>query len=609
MKLPNQVSVLKRSDIVVFARQSFRNNPANRLLTHEIIDLHGMRGIFVAYLGGFVNSNTGLRTTMIMGVVCVVLAQLDLAAIAVTPAAPANLRATAVSTSRIELTWVDMSSNESGFKIYRAESSTGPWSNLGSVGANVTGYSNKGLASNKTYYYKVRAFNRSGNSAYTDIASARTFKPNLEPPPPTDLAAVTVCSTRINLTWNQSSTNETGFVIERSFSSAGPWTPHGTSGAGITYFYDTGLIPQSNYFYRVSATNAMGVSAYSKIVSAQTDRAGQGLIKGIYLLDSRSGTNRLGQLPLVGRRSWIDGFAWRMDWLDFDPGTTGPAYDFSPIAAAITNLQAMDKQLSLRLKLELVPKHVLSSAHETYVTTFIERNITNHVRTVVPWDAPAFIHYTNFLHALAEYRVLDSSTGNMVPLRAHPTLATMRVCVLGRDHVARDGFDDLVKISSYTRNKYIQAVLNCIRAAQTEFPSTILHIGYFSLSDTHLSPPLDTDLLAAIDSTFDGRNRPRLGFFQEVLTGDKPDTSGTYGENLLIARDSGSPVMFQSVGAWTNHSPGDWSPGDDSPENGFFHGFGRYGAVYYELYPPDLFNPDFDAVFDSWHTLFQSIRD
>jgi hypothetical protein len=45
---------------------------------------------------------------------------------------------------------------------------------IGSVGANVTTFPNTGLSSNTFYRYRVRAFNGSGNSAYSNIVRAKT---------------------------------------------------------------------------------------------------------------------------------------------------------------------------------------------------------------------------------------------------------------------------------------------------------------------------------------------------------------------------------------------------------------------------------------------------
>ena len=99
------------------------------------------------------------------------------AAAATVPAAPGSLAAQAVSTSQINLTWTDNAGNESGFRIERSTDGK-RWSQIATVGANVTGFSNTGLKKNATYYYRVRAYNSIGNSAYSNTASAKTFSSN-----------------------------------------------------------------------------------------------------------------------------------------------------------------------------------------------------------------------------------------------------------------------------------------------------------------------------------------------------------------------------------------------------------------------------------------------
>lgn len=85
--------------------------------------------------------------------------------------APTNLTATAVGSKQIDLTWSDNSSGETGFRIYRSGNGV-RFSKIATVGAGVTSYSNTGLRTGKTYYYRVRAYAGTTNSGYSNIASA-----------------------------------------------------------------------------------------------------------------------------------------------------------------------------------------------------------------------------------------------------------------------------------------------------------------------------------------------------------------------------------------------------------------------------------------------------
>lgn len=90
------------------------------------------------------------------------------------PLAPGSLAATAISSSQIDLSWLDNASDEDGFEIERSTDGVN-FALIASVGANVTTYSDSnGLAASTTYDYRVRAANANGNSDYSNVASATT---------------------------------------------------------------------------------------------------------------------------------------------------------------------------------------------------------------------------------------------------------------------------------------------------------------------------------------------------------------------------------------------------------------------------------------------------
>jgi predicted secreted protein len=91
------------------------------------------------------------------------------------PAAPGNLQAAPASRTRINLSWTDNSSNESGFRIERSLNGSNGWAEIDTVGPNVRTYGDEGLGSSTTYHYRVQAYNASGDSSYTGTASAKTF--------------------------------------------------------------------------------------------------------------------------------------------------------------------------------------------------------------------------------------------------------------------------------------------------------------------------------------------------------------------------------------------------------------------------------------------------
>ena len=191
------------------------------------------------------------------------------------PTAPSGLAATAMSSSQINLTWAEISSNEDGFKIERCQGAgCSSFSQIATVGANLTSYSNTGLAAGTSYSYRVRAYNAGGDSAYSNTASATTTQAaGTTPAAPSGLAATAVSNSQINLSWTDNSSNEDGFRIERcQGNNCTSFAEIATVGAGVRTYNNTGLSRNTTYRYRVRAYNTTGNSAYSNIASAKTPR-------------------------------------------------------------------------------------------------------------------------------------------------------------------------------------------------------------------------------------------------------------------------------------------------------------------------------------------------
>ncbi len=89
------------------------------------------------------------------------------------PAAPTGLTAVSPAQGLITLRWVDHAANESIFRIERSTSATTGFVQIATAPANALLYRDSSGARGQTYYYRLRAANGIGASAYSNTASAR----------------------------------------------------------------------------------------------------------------------------------------------------------------------------------------------------------------------------------------------------------------------------------------------------------------------------------------------------------------------------------------------------------------------------------------------------
>ncbi|RAW01343.1 fibronectin type III domain-containing protein [Pseudochryseolinea flava] len=195
---------------------------------------------------------------------------------AITPppsvAAPSNFNSTVASFSQINLTWTDNSNNETGFEISRSASSNGTYVLIATTGPNTTSYAHTGLAPGSTHYYKIRAISANNASALVGPTNKTTSNSPAAPNAPNNLVANAISATQVNLSWNDNSTSEVGYELQRSSANVGTsFVTIATTAANATTFGDTQLTGHSTVYYRVRARGAgNNHSNYTTVVSVTT---------------------------------------------------------------------------------------------------------------------------------------------------------------------------------------------------------------------------------------------------------------------------------------------------------------------------------------------------
>lgn len=95
--------------------------------------------------------------------------------VAPVPVAPTSLSLAIISRTQINLSWKDNSTNETGFVIERSLDGIN-FTQIGSVGVNISTFSASSLTRNTWYYFRVRAFNAAGYSSYSNVAKGKTAR-------------------------------------------------------------------------------------------------------------------------------------------------------------------------------------------------------------------------------------------------------------------------------------------------------------------------------------------------------------------------------------------------------------------------------------------------
>lgn len=192
------------------------------------------------------------------------------------PAVPSDFAVQVLSANSMQLSWTDEADNEVGYRIERCSGAgCTSWIEIGTTGPDATGFTSTGLVINTFYRHRVRAYNASGSSAFTPIVQVGTFTPTA----PNTLVATTQTATQVNLQWNDASTNEDGFQLQRCTGAAcTTWAVIDTllpsspaSATGTLNAADATVAAGQFYRYRLRSYNGVGLSTtFSNITEAST---------------------------------------------------------------------------------------------------------------------------------------------------------------------------------------------------------------------------------------------------------------------------------------------------------------------------------------------------
>ena len=180
------------------------------------------------------------------------------AAKAVAPAAP-TVTMTYSDSGKPKLTWSAVSGAAS-YRVYRSESRGTGYSLLGTTTS--TSYVNTGAAVGKTYYYRVKAVNSAGTSAYSNIVSGTARTP--APAAPVLKGGTSSASGKPQLTW-AAVDGAAKYDVYRSNSADGTFSKVGSTDK--TTYVNTGAVQGVTYFYKIRAVGASGASGFSNTVA------------------------------------------------------------------------------------------------------------------------------------------------------------------------------------------------------------------------------------------------------------------------------------------------------------------------------------------------------
>jgi hypothetical protein len=198
------------------------------------------------------------------------------------PAQPQGLQARGGS-QKVVLTWQpNKEANLRGYKVFRGTTPMGPFAKVASVTKNT--FTDTDLENNRTYYYKVKTFNKEGRESPASTVIAAETAPSPFSPIILD-ATPLIAGIRIRWTTNpqkgDDGTEVKGFKIYRATEPEGEYvwaasvSLEGEKESELRLkqfeYEDSGLADGTSYYYRLTAFNSKGIeSDFSSTLEGST---------------------------------------------------------------------------------------------------------------------------------------------------------------------------------------------------------------------------------------------------------------------------------------------------------------------------------------------------
>jgi subtilisin family serine protease len=179
-----------------------------------------------------------------------------------TPNAPSDLSGYSTGWTVINLSWVDNSTNEMGFKIERKLSGMVDYTFIKAVDVNQTSSFDGTAQGGEVNFYRVKSWNMAGDSEPSIETSV--LIPATAPSAPAALrGGWDRVRQAVALNWTDMSNNELSFIVERKAEWETQWTGIASVGQNLTSYYDPDVLRDAFCYYRIKVWNPVGSSSYS----------------------------------------------------------------------------------------------------------------------------------------------------------------------------------------------------------------------------------------------------------------------------------------------------------------------------------------------------------